>query len=367
MLDKVSTDIPAQMAVATNVQARTARAQFHARLDEDLKAYARFLQTPPDFLKDMFNYFTRKESGHLTPYLYKDKNALSWQTSGPIPESYYIYHADGHILTDHPGYFSDLADRIRIADKPLIAIELGGTGEAASIKTIPFLKETGAGLYVNASNSMEANAAVSAKVEEAMPELKRKILYTPDFNSAAMDIPDIGGRRIMFQFGSSLGNMSGGFNDELPAGEVYQALLNYRKHLDGGDILVLGIDQNQDEESIINCYSDPLHGHLAMGVLANAVEVLPVEGFVPEYYRPEQTWSAKNHLYAHCYRTLRTNTFTMPGITITSQENDLRNWGNSYKFPQNFMNSLYPYANFRLLDILPDRQKRVHLQVLQAV
>jgi hypothetical protein len=330
--------------------------------------FSKYAGMDATFFKDVSDLYFKKRTGNWTPYLFTGENYAQWEKELPFSNNYYLYQAEIDIINRYAGYFQELAHSLRIPNQPLIALELG-PGSAAQHKTIPFLQAIGADIYRGYDSSIEAAFLSRIEVAKALPNIIADTSVTADFNKMALKLPESEGRRFMFCFGGTLGNVEAvSGDDDLPAVEILSALVHYRRHLNTGDMLFIGWDHNQDKASLHACYSDPIHDILSKGVLQRVSNELPLIGeYRPEAHVREIVWNPRNSLLTNSFRIIEKNSFSILGRDVELNKMDLLSYSNSYKPPKPFLEGLYPYAQFKVKDILPDQKIRMHMHALQAV
>ncbi len=335
-----------------------------------------------DFKSVMRALFTKEAAGDAAKFITTGESAETFKEITRTPV-YYPYWECRDLTVEHGGFYADLVRSGMSQGDPLTLIELGSG--PASEKTFNILKAIQPDNYVDVEGSFESLLETMEMVYNHFPEIKR-YFRTSDFNSADMekrrplseefarnadprffeDLPQQG-RRIIVQFGATLGNMPGFPWGEMPRENVLSALQNYRRHMKPGDILILGIDQNQDEETIKACYGDQVHEKLAMQTLKKVPVDLDTVQFDPSAFAFKRYWNPNNHLHALGWEAKHDTAFKIGGSYAEWKKGEFLSYANGYRYPQEFMNGLYEESQLKLIKVNRSPQERMSHQVLRAV
>jgi len=340
----------------------------------------------PGFYKDMYELFTQKRAGHAFHHVMTGKALNLWeQFTRAADTEYYLFNNEANLIRENADYFASLAKK-EGTEHPLIMIELG-TGSAHSIKhkTMPFVDAIHPDIYVGVDYSTESATEAVMKVHAEHPETTG-LIRLKDFNKQNLQLEESiyaeiqkeqpikwnvrdlrYGRRIMVQFGGTLGNVEGFAKDGLPHDHLKEALTNYRRHLHPGDYFIIGLDHNQNARSLASCYQSDLIAQFSMATLARMKEELPVKYFDPDDFEYSNRWIEESHLYAHGFRAKKTGSFYLGRERISYNEGDCFIYCNSYKYPQDFLDQVFAETGFTQVKVMKDRDKRVHLHTLQAI
>jgi uncharacterized SAM-dependent methyltransferase len=356
---------------------------FHAKADADRAIDDALKKSLYDdiFLKDMQDFFSKKRSGHVLRHVFSGPAFSLWEEFTRAAGSYYPFASDVEIIRDHAALYREVANTGGKHKKPLIAIELGpGSAHAIENKTLPLLRAIKPDTYAAVDLSMECLLMAGMMVQSAMPDIKT---YTrlKDFNKDIIDYQQsmirdtlqkvrlpAGGKRFMFQFGSTICNIEGHLEEPLPVEQIKASLKNYRRHLRQGDVMIIGMDQNQDLESLNACYGSPLIKNFAFEMLRRVEKELPVsKGYDVNNFEFVRVWRAENALYGVGFKVKKGMQFTLGGQLHNLVEGDVLLFANTHKLNQDFYERLYPEVDFRLQHTLSDKDNRMHQHILQAL
>ncbi len=300
-------------------------------------------------------------------------NAAKGNGSNIIKPNYYPFSDSAHIIQSQKDYFRRLADEKRIEGKPLILIELGtGSESAIRQKTIPFIEAIRPDVYIAVDMSPESAFLATTMVRERFELITTELRIGTDFNKDSLDLLN-DGRRIMVQFGSTIGNMEGFPDGTLPRKQFLDALNNYHRHLGEGDVLILDLDHTQDIDRINSCYrDDPGVQSLAESILDRIQDEVSSEfqrnKF--EYFcgvHPKSSLNVVGYIVKEDHSWKARQTAFDRIAVIHQKKGSLINFFNSYKPTVEFMGEVFREANFRERDILVGPEKGIHFHVQEPI
>lgn len=135
-----------------------------------------------------------------------------------------------------------------------------------------------------------------------------------------------------------------------------------------GDVFFLGLDQNQDEGSLHNCYGSPFISKFSMEMLRRIKAELPVSPtFNPESFDYVRMWNPRNGLYFHGFNSKGNNEFALGNEKIRTPQNGKVSYVNAWKLKQEFLERAYRESGFRTIDRLDGPGNRIHIHALEAV
>ena len=349
------------------------------------------------FLQSVIAHFTGERSGDMGGHIFQGPLTETFNQLTTKP-NYYPFHEDLELLREHAGFYGDLA-RPSGFKGPVTLIELG-PGPSFE-KTRELMAAIRPDHYMPIDKSMDALFVNAENMHREFPAISRHMkainFYTQDPGNVEILHPSVQakpgselhkmeaislyhaitpvdplpahGRRIIVQFGTTLGNMPGTINGQMPETEVLGALRHIRDtFMRPGDIAVFGIDMNQDPGSIRQCYRGKIHKVFAMATLDRIRDELDTSGrFQPEKFDYVQRWRKDSHLYSHCWRAKADMSFVIGDRPISLKEGTLTPYANCYRYPQSFLDPIYPKAGLERLEVFASSHKRMHHQVLKAV
>ncbi len=331
----------------------------------------------------MARLLTKKAHGvgasHMNTRLFTQFNLVA---------SYYPYNSDLKLLKKHGKEYGELVRQDLPESMRILLFELGSGKE--SPKTRAILKHVRPDDYAVDEGDL---GALMATVEMVGNEFPGMGIYprNKDFNKDNMEAGEVpvrveineydekqyffsrqeknlpkDARRLIVQFGTTLGNMEGDPNGALPVREVLGALQNYRAHLSDGDYAIISLDQNQNKASLNKCYGDPVHRQLAEDLLQRTQAQIPHKGFDANNFKYTRFWNPQNHLYANGYEVARDNSFEICGLKAEWKKGEILSYANSYKYPTEFLEIIFAATGFEIVQVNPDDEGRMHHYVLRA-
>jgi len=314
-------------------------------------------ETP--FLDDMVDLWTRKRAGGAFQHVMAGKAfELYEQFTRAADSNYYLFNSEAKLIRENPDFFRRGAST---------AIELGmGSLNSVIHKSEPFYDAVRPPEGIIVDYSVVAARSASEYLQGKFPDVKVDMRFS-NFNEEDLRIKGTD-RRIMAQFGGTLGNAEGFLDGGLPREFIVKCLTNYRRNLNPGDYFVVGLDQNQDEESLHACYSHELIAKFSMATLDRMAKELPVLQFDADDFEYAHVWNKESHLYAHGFKAKRNGFFGIGGRNyVRYDKGDMFVYCNSYKYPQEFLDDVFEASGFKPCDRLVDPQKRMHIHALEAV
>ncbi len=336
------------------------------------------LQTPffsdDDFRRDMANMILGKHCGDGLKYiltdptsfdLYADFNKASLADEG---EDYYVSTRQIEIIRSNVDFFRELG---RKHGNQLVLTELGtGTGPAIENLTFPLVEALKPSHYVGIDYSIQSAFSAATMVDHKFTAVQ-SMWFHHDFNQVPFNRDHKGKEwnrpMVVVQLGSTLGNVAGRPGEGLPRAHVMAALKNYRGSMQKGDHLILGLDQNQDAESLHKCYGMESIERFGRGLLRQIHnDVLHQRAFTPDDFEYVRAWHPESHLYTHSFVAKKPMLFSMEGQLVHFEKGQGFTYCNSYKYPQEFLDEVFPASGFKPIARFPDPKGQVHLHVLEA-
>lgn len=254
-------------------------------------------------LKDLL---LNKKEGHLGVYHYGEpitpldtvKGAELWDRFVRYSDNYYQFKAENVVLPVVAEYLSDL-----VQNEAVSVIDLGpGSNTALHAKTFPFLSTIqNVDNYLPVDISSEYLREIGQAVRGHFPSLnislQRKNYFSQSLSFDVNTIP------VFLFLSSNVSNlpeasMNGDYKKQLRS-----ILTHFYQSMHTPGYLVISHDSNQDEQSLIQAYSDPLHVDFSLNILHRIMRDgvdSDCNEFEPDAwtYRPE--WMPERSLLAHC-------------------------------------------------------------------
>ena len=333
-----------------------------------------FTKIYPDLylLEAAVSMFQHKREGDQLRHIFNTATIHSYDrlTAGSNRDGYYIPAAEKEIITKYSDYFNQIAYEGRNKGEPLTLFDLGtGTPDATEQKILPVLEATGATKYVGVDEAIGSAAVACHTLSQLKPGLELYI-QRADFNvmdfSHDKDGKPWEGKRLIVQFGSTLGNIAGSRYQGPPEEAVVTALSNIRSHLEKGEHFILGLDHNRDEESLHAAYSGDLHDELGRGLLERIYEDLPHKNFNPDNFDVVSGLNPENGLYFKGYKAREAGSFVLGRTRITHDANEVFVYNNSWKYSPEFVERCFKLSGFEPSFVMADKLDRVRMYDLKA-
>lgn len=327
---------------------------------------SRAVLSPDDktaFLEEARAMWRHERPVDLGAWCYLDAGVSLWQEFTKHADSYYVNRSEAALIARHAPEIGALVRKGLDQNAGVILGELGpGSRHAVRRKTWPMVAAVDPDLYVAADHAAGALDEAQSVLKELRPALPVRRLEI-DFNRAVLPLPE-DGRRVVVQFGSTIGNVSGWPGGKVPPEALRDALTVYRKSLRRGDYLVIGYDANQDEESLIAAYGHPLSIAFGENLLSVMAAHLPMEGFKIPDFRYVPSWHPDSHLMAFELVAQADGSFRLDGERIAYRKGERFNFLGAYKYPVAMFRAEARRAGLEPVRAFLDDQKRVGLHVL---
>ncbi|MGE0109831.1 MAG: L-histidine N(alpha)-methyltransferase [Bdellovibrionales bacterium] len=321
----------------------------------------------------MLDLFLGFNAGHVGKYIYEG----STTTQENISKQDYLWQDVIH--QDNPAYYMPTADNDLIQEALLSIdnliprktsiVDFGIGGIAAFNAHIrPFLEKLSSHSYIGLDFCEDYLLAVKKAVSpsSAFSVTTHEIDF---FNPSIKQVTSQPALGIMTC--GTIGNMYGTLNDSSVKNNLTQALRTISSLTKNGWLL-LSVDTNQKEESLVQGYDTPIMARLFLTVLHRMNKELPVEGFDSSLFKYVPEWHADLQLLAHVAYATDSQDFTLGNHTLHIEKGTRLHLLNSYKFTQDFFESCCDNANLEILStwhhksptklyLLEDRANPYHL------
>ena len=283
------------------------------------------------FKQEIIDLFDRKRQGHLIHRCYLTQDALRY--GGKFSTTPANYSAREELSAIFNAALP-ISDRAQHPDG-IIGIENGpGMESAMRTKSAMFFSGLhGLHTWVGRDLSGDSTGLMPSIMGEA---LKGKRIVPDQSNFITDPLPKgLGnGRKIMAEFGLTIGNMEGFPQDGFPYERMLSALKARLSHLDSGDMMTFTFDGNQDGQEVEAAYNSEWTTLWAQELLRVAKAELNIQGdFDPDSFVFRDEWVAGSHGGFNYVVAQRPMEFAIDDRDYKVDRLD--KWGitNSYKMP----------------------------------
>lgn len=290
-----------------------------------------------DFASDIIGLFTGEKHGHMEKWEYAPAlfpgdpagGGHHWEDLVKNPGHYYLAQGDMDVIS-WAVHQNELIEAVTGIEA---IMELGpGSPEAIAKKTLPFLKickNIQQYIAIDATAEQSANAARTVQASAGLRTGSRN----QDFiNTAITPLPTK--KTALVMWGSSIGNIEGAANSN-PFSKLVKKIRAFSRGLKPHDLMIFGVDTEQDERKILNAYSEPaLRAEILSPLHRLKRDGYATGSFDPRVWAHESIWFPENGQCAHTIYPLFDQRINIAGRTI-----DIPAWrrfisNNSYKFTQ---------------------------------
>lgn len=308
-----------------------------------------------DIAHDAVALFTGQKQGHMERWEYGPSlfpgdpagGSDHWADLVRRPGRYYLTNGDAETIA----WAVRKDELLRLVANVESVIELGpGSHEAIAKKTITFL---------NGCHKLKQYIAVDATLEQAADAARVvKDVLAVETGVRSQDymntpVAPIGGKQsAIVMWGSSLGNIDGAANSN-PFQNLAKTLDNFKAGLQSGDLMILCVDTEQDEQKVLSAYSEPsLRAQILSVIYRLKRDGYATGRFDPKIWQHESVWFPLVGQCAHMIYPLYDQTLNILGRTI-----QIPAWrrfisNNSYKFSQETLARASRYAGLHSLGFL---------------
>jgi hypothetical protein len=299
------------------------------------------------FKQEMIDLFDRTRQGHLIHRCYLTQDALRFGGKfSTAPANYSAREELSAILNAT----LPISDRAQNPDG-IIGIENGPGMESAmrTKSTMFFSGLHGLHTWVGRDLSGDSTALMPSIMSEV---LKGKRIVPDQANFITDSLPNgLGlGRKVMAEFGLTIGNMEGFPKDGFPYERMLSALKARLSHLDNGDMMTFTFDCNQNGQEVEDAYNSDWTTLWARELLRVAKYELDIEGdFDPDDFVFRDEWVGESHGGFNYVIATRPLDFAIGDKNFKVDTGD--KWGitNSYKMPYEMTEQLANDLNTDLI------------------
>ena len=314
-----------------------------------------------EFFNDVKAFFSREKEGNLGPYIYGTPDSSMKDDLVRGEEAYHqlIYEYPNYYLyKDEVNLIQKVANQLAAHVPPkATVIELGpGTEKAFVGKTLPFLKAIEQ-LHQYVPVDLCDKYLVDARkiIEKELPHVKVEAIKTDFFK----DISWVQNHAlpVMFFKGSTIGNLS-----QQQCIDFFQAVFPV---LGSDGRLIIGVDANQDKNSLAQAYDNQLMSNLMLSIFHLINRDLPVRGFDANAFTYKFDWVSDEYCVKHKAISTKAQNFELNSTPVNLKEGEEFHLLSSYKYPVEVFQNLAKQSGLSPLDCFIDDRKRMAIYVFQ--
>ena len=296
-----------------------------------------------DFFNDMLMMFLHMGRGEVSKYMYDNSSFESdtflWEKIVKSGSDYYVPEADSSLM--HLAR-EELA-RFIPEGTPYADFGVGGQSsfERYAKPTMELLKSKS---YIGVDFDQNTLNRIKA-IEPQLNGINITPVCLDFFKPTDLIVSKTPALGVMN--GVTLGNMYGALSDYDVKGTLVAAL-KYLSQLTAYGWLLVSIDTNQDEESLLKMYLTPLNSHLNIASIPRMAAQLPVTNFDPSLFIYKPEWRPEQQLIAHLATATEDQDFELGEYPISVKRGDRMHMFNSYKFRQDSFEDCCPKAGLEI-------------------
>lgn len=323
------------------------------------------------FLEDTIAWFSRQNDGHMGKWQYCDplyegdpaQGSVLWREWAQAESAFYMLKSQTNLIARYA------EDIVRMAGKIDTIVDLGpGEVQAIQSNTLPFVQAAKEWIknYVSV-DLCESYASDAAQIVEAQNPKIKTFPLNQDFLLAKPYYP-ASPKVLGLCFGGIVGNYAGtqGVKDAIP--KLVKELKLLRKNMPYGGHLVVGLDANQNEQSLYASYDHPAHAVYEINVLHQIKRDLMPEqiGFKPEQWKYEMAWYPNSHQFCHIAEATADQNFKLAGKEYVITKGEQFVVDNSFKFPVGVFQQAALLAGYTVKASFLDDEKQMALHLLEV-
>lgn len=322
------------------------------------------------FLEDTIAWFDRKNDGHMGKWQYCDplydndpaKGSVLWREWAQAKSDFYMLESQANLISKHA------PDILRMTGGINTIVDLGpGEKHAVQTNTVPFIRSARESIKSYVSIDLcESYANDAAEIVSTLqPSIKTFPLHQ-DFLLSKPYYP-ASSKVLGLCFGGIVGNYAGpqGARDAIPM--LVKELKSLRRNLPRGGHLLVGLDANQNEQSLYASYDHPAHAAYEINVLFQIRrDLMPDQsGFKPDQWKYEMAWYPQSYQFCHIAEALEDQHFTLAGREYSISKGDQFVVDNSFKFPVGIFQQAALMAGYTVKASFLDDDRRMALHLLE--
>lgn len=324
------------------------------------------------FLEDTVAWFNRKNDGHMGKWQYCDplytndpaRGSVLWRQWVESESSFYMLKSQTNLIAR---YATDIVELVGPIDT---IIDIGpGEQKAVQTNTVPFVKASAN--FINKYVSIDLCESYAYDAARIVSTLDDKIDTFPLHQDFLLSKPNYpaSANVLGLCFGGIVGNYAGPqeATDAIPM--LIRELRLLRKNIPSGGHLLVGLDANQDKQSLYESYDHPAHAAYEINVLYQIKrDLIPDEtGFKPEKWGYRMAWYPRSYQFCHIAEALEEQYFMLEGKEYFIAKGEQFVVDNSFKFPVGVFQHAAFRAGYMVEASFLDDDNRMALHVLKAV
>jgi len=321
--------------------------------------------------KDVENLFLHKQAGHMGKWQYSTPHHENDIVNGEHLYSKWIENAEKYYVSRNYAALLEkhAHDIYQHSKECTFLVDLGpGDEKAVSRNTFPVLKNHSRiqhywALDICSSYSNGAAHAVKNKFPQVKSTAVSYNFYEPNSSIANKD------NKIVLYASGTIGNYTGHAQSKSCLSDMIKNLTSLKSILFIGDILVVGLDTNQNAETLYDSYNHPLHELFEMNLMQRIKrDIIPNEiGFIPTAWKYKMRWYPETYQFCHIAEATESQRFSTNSSYFTINKGDQFIIDNSFKFPVGVFQQAAIHAGYEPLASYLDDDKRMALHVLRVV
>lgn len=318
------------------------------------------------FSRDVLDWFSKKRDGHMGKWQYFDpayeddpaRGALLWEEWAQT--DFYMLKNQKQLIQKHAQDIANITGPIDLV------LDLGpGELSAVESNTLPFMKAYAECLHYVPVDICDSYADGAARFIHSHTGKNCQPLNA-DF-TRKLEVPKTS-NLIALCFGSIIGNYEGVQGVRYSVAHLVEELKLIKQNIPQGSYLLIGLDGNQDSQSLYNSYDHSIHGAYEINVLYKIKRDLlsAQSGFQPDKWRYAMCWYPKSYQFCHIAECKEDQTFQYMGQHFTFEKGEQLVVDNSFKFPVGIFQQAAIKAGYKPEASFLDDQKAMALHLLKV-
>lgn len=313
-----------------------------------------------DFSENVKSFFLKEKEANLGAYLYSTPLTKDDNVRG---EEYYrkvIYEEpDYYLYQDEMVLIKAVANQLS-AHVPTQAtvVEFGpGTQKAFVGKTLPFLKAIPQLHQYIAIDLCEKYLLDSAEIiKNELPQVEVQTQQKDFFNQIYL-LEDYTSPVVFFK-GSTISNLS--------QEQCINFLRTIPQFLTPDGLLIVGLDANQDENSLKSAYDTKAVSDFILNIFHRIHRDLPIKEFDPNAFTYKYEWIPNLHCVKHKAISTKKQHFKLDNTPIILEQKEEFHIMSSFKYPVEFFQSMAIQASLVPVDYFVDSYQRMAIHVFKV-
>ena len=290
------------------------------------------------FKQEIKDLFARVRQGHLIHRCYLTPDALIYGGKFSRTKANYSASEEMSAIFNATVPISDRAQH----SHGIIGVE-NGPGMESAMRTKSGMFFSGIyGLHTWVGRDVSKDSVGLMSV--VMGEVLKGKRIVPDQSDFILDSLPRGlglGRKVMAEFGLTIGNMEGFPEDGFPYEKKLNGLKHRLNHLDSGDLMTFTFDCNQNGQEVENAYNSEWTTLWARELLHVSKSELDIEGnFDPNAFIFRNEWNGDSHGGFNYVVAQKPMEFAIDGDVYKIHRDEKFGITNSYKMPYEMTKTL---------------------------